>query len=93
MVQLYTHQQAGRASRPVRELKGFQRVTLKPGETRTVSFTLDEKSVQYWNAAERDWVIDPGMFDLWVGSSSNAQNHGQFTVSGTARAGSGFAPR
>lgn len=42
VVQLYIHQQAGRASRPVRELKGFQRVTLKPGETRTVSFTLDE---------------------------------------------------
>ncbi|WP_294358556.1 glycoside hydrolase family 3 N-terminal domain-containing protein [uncultured Sphingomonas sp.] len=93
VVQLYTHQQAGRASRPVRELKGFQRVTLKPGETRTVSFTLDEKSVQYWNAAERGWVIDPGMFDLWVGSSSNAQSHGQFTVAGAARAGSGFRPR
>lgn len=64
VVQLYIHQQAGRASRPVRELKGFQRVTLKPGETRTVSFTLDEGSVQYWNAAERGWVIDPGKFDI-----------------------------
>lgn len=92
VVQLYIHQQAGRASRPVRELKGFQRVTLKPGETRTVSFTLDEGSVQYWNAAERGWVIDPGTFDIWVGSSSNAQNHGQFSVGGAPRAGRGFLP-
>lgn len=90
VVQLYIHQQAGRASRPVCELKGFQRVTLKPGETRTVSFTLDEKSVQYWNAAEHSWVVDPGMFDLWVGSSSNIENHGQFAVGGAARAGRGF---
>lgn len=92
VVQLYIHQQAGRASRPVRELKGFQRVTLKPGETRTVSFTLDESSVQYWNAAERGWVIDPGTFDIWVGSSSNAQNHGQFSVGGAPRTGRGFLP-
>ena len=90
VVQLYIHQQAGRASRPVRELKGFQRVTLRPGETRTVSFTIDESQVQYWSAAERGWVVDPGRFDVWVGSSSNAQGHGQFSVEGPARAGRGF---
>jgi len=37
-------------------------------------------------------VVDPGMFDLWVGSSSNTENHGQFAVGGAARAGRGFAP-
>jgi beta-glucosidase len=85
VVQLYIHQRAGRASRPVRELKGFQRVALKPGERRTVTFELNEKSVRYWNAAEKDWVVDPGTFDLWVGSSSNTDNHATFSVSGPAR--------
>lgn len=85
VVQLYIHQQAGRASRPVRELKGFQRVTLKPGEKREVSFHLDETSIRYWNAGIRDWVVDPGTFDVWVGSSSNATNHATFTVGGAAR--------
>ena len=92
VVQLYIHQRAGRASRPVRELKGFQRITLQPGEQRQVSFDLDEGSVQYWSAAERGWVIDPGTFDLWVGSSSDTKNSGQFTVSGAPRAGRGFGP-
>lgn len=85
VVQLYIHQRAGRASRPVRELKGFERVTLQPGERRTVSFTLDEASVRYWNAATKSWVIDPGTFDLWVGSSSAARQHTTFQVGGEPR--------
>lgn len=85
VVQLYIHQQAGRASRPVRELKGFERVTLQPGERRKVSFTLDESSIRYWNAATRSWVVDPGTFDLWVGSSSAARQHATFTVGGEPR--------
>ncbi|MEO5587918.1 MAG: beta-glucosidase BglX [Novosphingobium sp.] len=90
VVQLYIHQRSGRASRPVRELKGFERITLKPGESRTVSFELDEQSVRYWNAAERGWVIDPGTFDVWVGNSSNAKAHGTFVVGGNPRAAVGF---
>jgi beta-glucosidase len=90
VVQLYIHQQAGRASRPVRELKGFKRVTLQPGERRVVSFDLDEVSVQYWSAAAKDWVIDPGTFDLWVGASSNAAQHATFAVGGEPRTARGW---
>ena len=86
VVQLYIHQRAGRASRPVRLLQGFQRVTLNPGESRTLSFTLDESNVRYWNSAERGWVIDPGVFDLWIGNSSQGGNHITFKVGGNARA-------
>lgn len=85
VVQLYIHQRNGRASRPVRELKGFERVSLRPGESRTVSFTLDEDSVRYWNAGTRSYVIDPGVFDVWIGSSSTAEAKAEFTVSGPAR--------
>ncbi len=90
VVQLYIHQQAGRASRPVRELKGFQRVTLQPGERRVLSFDLDEISLQYWSAANKGWVIDPGTFDVWVGSSSNAPSHTTFAVIGEPRKGRGW---
>jgi beta-glucosidase len=85
VVQLYIHQRSGRASRPVRELRGFERISLRPGETRTVSFSLDEAAVRYWNAGTRGWVIDPGVFDVWVGSSSAAQGHAEFTVAGPPR--------
>jgi beta-glucosidase len=85
VVQLYIHQRAGRASRPVRQLRGFQRVRLAPGAAQTVRFVLDQSSVGYWNAAERDWVIDPGTFDVWVGNSSTTQNGTTFIVGGTPR--------
>ncbi|MCA0979420.1 beta-glucosidase BglX [Qipengyuania flava] len=85
VVQLYIHQRAGRASRPVRELKGFQRIGMQPGETKTVTFRLDETHVRYWNDAEKTWVVDPGTFDLWVGASSNASNHTTFEVGGEPR--------
>ena len=85
VVQLYIHQRAGRASRPVRLLQGFQRVSLAPGETRNLSFTLDESNIRYWNTGERGWVIDPGMFDLWLGNSSTATMHTTFHVGGMPR--------
>jgi beta-glucosidase len=85
VVQLYVHQRGGRASRPVRLLQGFQRVSLKPGESRQLSFTLDESNVRYWNSVERAWVIDPGVFDVWVGNSSRAEGHSTFNVGGSAR--------
>lgn len=88
VVQLYVHQRSGRASRPVRELKGFERVTLSPGESREVSFELTEDSVKYWNSAERTWVIDPGAFDVWVGASSATTTGTVFEVTGPARVAS-----
>jgi beta-glucosidase len=72
VVQLYIHQRYGSASRPVRELKGFQRVTLAAGETRTVQFELGPEEMRYWNAATHDWVTDASPFDIWVGGDSTA---------------------
>jgi beta-glucosidase len=72
VVQLYLHQRHGTASRPVRELKGFQRVSLAAGESRTLSFPVGPDERQYWNAAARDWVTDASTFDVWVGGDSTA---------------------
>lgn len=80
VVQLYIHQQAGSASRPVRELKGFERVTLAPGETKNVRFTLGKKELQYWSSATKTWVQETETFDLWVGNDSNVANHSTFKV-------------
>jgi beta-glucosidase len=80
VVQLYLHQQAGSASRPVRELKGFERVTLAAGETKTVRFKLGPGELRYWSAAMRDWVQEAETFDVWVGNDSNASLHSTFKV-------------
>jgi beta-glucosidase len=82
VVQLYVHQRFGTASRPVRELKGFSRVTLQGGESRIVEFTLGPEELRYWNAAARDWVIDAATFDAWVGGDSTARLGTTFTVRG-----------
>jgi beta-glucosidase len=79
-VQLYIHQQAGSASRPIRELKGFERVTLAPGETKTVRFKLGPDELRYWSAAARDWVQEAENFDVWVGNDSSASLHSTFRV-------------
>lgn len=71
VVQLYLHQRHGTSSRPVRELKGFQRVTLGAGETRTVSFELGPEQLRYWSAATRGWVQDATEIDIWVAGSSD----------------------
>ena len=78
VVQLYLHQRSGRASRPVRQLKGFERVTLAPGEKKTVRFALGPEALRYWSAAEKKWVTDAAEFDVWVGSDSTASLHGTF---------------
>jgi beta-glucosidase len=80
VAQLYIHQRRGTSARPIRELKGFQRVTLKPGETRTLRFTLTPDDLRYWSAATKTWVQDASLFDVWVGSSSQAELHGAFEV-------------
>jgi beta-glucosidase len=80
VVQLYLHQRHGRASRPVRELKGFERVAVGAGQTRTVTFQVTPDHRRYWNAAERDWVLDPSTFDVWVGGSSTAERTATFEV-------------
>jgi beta-glucosidase len=80
VVQLYIHQRYGSASRPVRELKGFQRITLGAAESRIVEFSLGRDERRYWNAAARDWVTDSSTFDIWVGGNSTAELTTTFTV-------------
>ncbi|HEY5224923.1 MAG TPA: glycoside hydrolase family 3 N-terminal domain-containing protein [Microbacteriaceae bacterium] len=73
VVQLYIHQRHGTSSRPVRELKGFERVAFAAGETRTVTFDLGPGELRYWSAATRGWIQDATTLDVWVGGSSTAQ--------------------
>jgi beta-glucosidase len=80
VVQLYLHQRYGSASRPVRELKGFRRVTLAAGESRTVDFPIGPGERRYWNAAARDWVTEPSTFDVWIGGDSTAELTTTFEV-------------
>jgi beta-glucosidase len=72
VAQLYIHQRAGSASRPVRELKGFERVALAPGEKKTVRFRLGKEELTYWSSAAKAWVQDAAAFDVWAGGDSTA---------------------
>ncbi len=85
VVQLYTHQQAGSASRPVRELKGFSRVHLNAGEAKTIHFPLGAKELQFWTPTTRRWIVEPGAFDVWLGDSSTASLHAEFQVKPSGR--------
>ncbi len=78
--QLYLHQQYGSASRPVRELRGFQRITLAAHEKKTVHFSVGSAELTYWSTAKKAWVQEASAFDVWVGPDSTASLHGSFTV-------------
>jgi beta-glucosidase len=80
VVQLYLHQRFGTSSRPVRELKGFRRVSLSPHEKKTVEFSLSKEDRTYWSGATRSWVVDASQFDVWVGGDSTASLHEAFSV-------------
>lgn len=80
VVQLYIHQRAGSASRPVRQLEGFQRVTLAAGAKQTLHFTLGKNELQFWSPASKQWVVEPEQFDVWVGGDSTAKLHGEFRL-------------
>lgn len=82
VAQLYIHQRHGTSARPVRELKGFERVTLKPGETRTIRFTLKPEDLSYWTAAKHGWVQDATTIDVYAGGDSQATLATQFDVTG-----------
>lgn len=86
VVQLYTHQRAGLAARPLRELKAFQKVALRPGETREVTLEVPVSRLAYWSQQQHGFTLDPGTFDVWVGDSSAAALHDTFEVTGTAEA-------
>lgn len=81
VAQLYIHQRWGSASRPVRQLKGFQRVAIKPGETQTLRFPLGKDELEFWSPQTKEWAVEPSTFDVWAGEDSTASLHTELTVS------------
>lgn len=79
VVQLYVRDLAASLTRPVRELKGFQRVRLKAGETATVEFRLPGEALGFHNS-RMEYVVEPGRFHLWVGGSSHAGLMSPFSI-------------
>jgi len=69
VVQLYIHDPVASVARPVKELKGFQRIHLNPGEKKSIVFQLMPDDLSLWDA-NMNWVIEPGQFDVFIGSSS-----------------------
>lgn len=80
VVQLYIHQRSGSASRPVRQLKGFEKISLAPGEKKTVHFTLGKDELTYWSPSVKGWVLESAVFDVWAGDDSTATLHANFEV-------------
>ncbi|HEX5182222.1 MAG TPA: glycoside hydrolase family 3 N-terminal domain-containing protein [Allosphingosinicella sp.] len=72
VVQLYTHDRVASLTRPVRELKAFRKVALAPGESRNVQFVLSAADLAFIGLADRP-VVEPGLFDLWVAPSAEAE--------------------
>ena len=70
VVQLYVHDHESRLVRPYKELKGFAKVSLQPGETQTVSLALDSRAFAYYDPAHHQWITEDGQFDILVGASS-----------------------
>jgi beta-glucosidase len=79
VVQLYIHDPVASLSQPVRRLRGFTRVTLRPGERRTVSFSLDASDWGFYDNSGR-FVVEPGEIDVYAGDSSTASLTRAFTV-------------
>lgn len=79
VVQCYLRDKVASVTRPVRELKGFERVSLQPGERRQVTFRLTPRELGFYNR-QMKWVVEPGEFQVWVGNSSDADMTANFTV-------------
>jgi beta-glucosidase len=81
VVQLYIHDPVASISQPVRRLRGFQRVTLDAGESKTVTFRLDASDVGFYDGSGR-FTVEPGQIDVYAGDSSTAELTSSFTVTG-----------
>jgi len=87
VIQLYVGDPESSVFRPVRELKGFEKVELVPGETKTVSFQLDKRAFAYWHAELHDWFVESGSFTIEIGRSSrDIVLTKEITVEGTTEA-------
>ncbi len=79
VVQLYIRDLVGSIARPVQELKGFERINLKPGESRQVTFTIDADLLKFYNK-DLDYVCEPGDFEVMIGTDSRNVQRKQFTL-------------
>ncbi|MFN8597895.1 MAG: glycoside hydrolase family 3 C-terminal domain-containing protein [Anaerolineae bacterium] len=70
VVQVYVRDEQATLQRPVKELKGFAKVALRPGEAQTIEFELNERALSFYNPDRKQWVAEPGMFEVLIGSSS-----------------------
>jgi beta-glucosidase len=81
VVQLYVHNNDKSATLPKEQLQGFERISLSPGESKTVAFALPIEQLSYWDTSKHAYVINPGTFDLMVGSASDdVRQKGSFEV-------------
>ena len=71
VVQLYISDLKSSLPRPTKELKGFEKVNLKPGETKEVSLTIDKAALSFFDPVKHDWVAEPGDFEVLIGNSSS----------------------
>ena len=79
IVQLYVRDLVGSVTRPVKELKGFQRIELQPGQSRDVTFTLNAADLAFYTASGR-WEVEPGEFRVFVGTNSRDVSEATFTL-------------
>jgi beta-glucosidase len=71
VVQLYVHQQQSAVKLPDKELRGFARLTMQPGETKTVTFPLPAAKLAHWDETTHGFMVDPGAFDVMIGAASD----------------------
>ncbi len=84
VVQMYVRDDVASVTRPLRELRGFERITLEPGQSRTVSFTLRPDQLAFYNQRMQR-IVEPGVFTVWVGASSaDEERPARFEVIGEA---------
>ena len=79
VVQMYIHDRYASATRPVRELKGFQIVELEPRESKTVTFKIDRSLLEFYSGNNR-WEAESGDFDIYIGTNSNAKLKASFVL-------------
>ncbi len=79
VVQLYIHDKVASITRPVRELKGFQKVLLQPGESREIVFELRRDDLEFVGP-DNSWIAEPGLFNVWIAPSSASGNPVEFEL-------------
>ena len=79
VVQMYIRDLVGTVTRPVRELKGFEKISLKKGETKTVNFEITEQDLKFYNY-DLEFAAEQGKFQVFIGTDSNAKSMAEFEL-------------